>query len=208
MHRDRKPGRRTIYLASHNPHKAHEFASMLDTGSLAIKSCNDLGDGIAWEETGDTFIANARIKAQAVRRKTVSSVLADDSGLVVPALEGQPGVFSSRYAGPQATDTDNLTKLLAEMNGLNQREAYFVCVLVFVAEDGAEHVFEGRCEGRILQAPQGNRGFGYDPVFFFPPHGKTLAEMTAPEKNTISHRAVAVRALQKFLAQQDASRQP
>lgn len=202
---------RTLYLATRNEHKVEEFQSMLG-GEWDVRSIEMLeaetGGQVSWEETGDSFEANSRIKARAVRRLTRSAVLADDSGLVVDALGGAPGIHSSRYAGmpagmPRAgIDSANTAKLLAALDGVPeaQRTARFVCCLVFIDEGGQETVINGMCEGRIGLNPAGKSGFGYDPVFVVPGRGCTMAELPDFEKNMISHRAAAVaRFLEKFL---------
>ena len=195
--------RRQLYLATQNEHKVAEFQSMLGQ-SWDVKSARDLeretGQDINWEETGQTFEENSRIKALALRRHTRAAVLADDSGLVVDALGGAPGIYSSRYSGlPEGTprtqqDRSNTLKLLENLKNTPdaKRTARFVCCLVFIAEDGAEKVFTGTCEGLITRAPTGAHGFGYDPVFFVPGQGKTMAELDDAEKNRISHRSNAV----------------
>jgi len=202
---------RVLYLATQNEHKVEEFQDMLgpewDVRSTARLEAES-GEKISWDETGETFEANARIKARTLRRLTRAAVLADDSGLVVDALGGAPGIYSSRYAGtPHGTprkdaDAANTRKLLTALEGIPdaQRTARFICCLLFIDEGGKETAIEGSCEGRIATAPSGKGGFGYDPVFLVPGRGCTMAELPDAEKNMISHRASAVgKFLAKFL---------
>ena len=153
-------------------------------------------------EDGHTFEENARKKAEALYRWIKRPVLADDSGLEVDALDGQPGVFSARYAGEGATDEANNAKLLAALQSVpaHQRQARFRCVLVMMVDEDRQLVAEGTCEGVILDAPRGTGGFGYDPLFYVPSLGKTLAELSE-EKNRISHRGAALRQLAALLAE-------
>ncbi len=151
------------------------------------------------EESGASFAENALVKARAVSRATGEWALADDSGLVVPALGGRPGLHSARVA---ETDTERIAWLLREIRRIpeEQRQAHFVCVLVLTDEQGRMlGTWEGRAEGRILEAPRGQGGFGYDPVFLYEPAGKTFAEMTAKEKAAVSHRGQALRAFRRSL---------
>lgn len=182
-----------IVLATGNPGKARELGALL--GEHVRVAAMD--PGFAVEETGTTFFQNALLKARAARAVTAADalVLADDSGLAVHALNGRPGVLSARYAGPSATDGDNCARLLEELDGTIDRRAAFVCVLVALAADETMTVACGACPGVIAQAPRGDGGFGYDPVFV--PDGRTcaMAELTAEQKNAISHRGRAVRRL-------------
>ncbi len=186
-------------LATANPHKVAELAGMfagLDVELVAKPAAVALP-----EETGRTFLANARLKARAVALATGEVALADDSGLEVDALGGDPGVISARYAGPGATDADNNAKLLAELDGIHgpNRRARFRCVLVLVAPDGRELTADGRIEGFVLEAAQGRGGFGYDPLF--QPEGDTrsFAEYAREEKNAVSHRGRAAQKLRESL---------
>jgi XTP/dITP diphosphohydrolase len=182
-----------IYLATQNPHKVAEIQSMIDAQRLQIIPAAQLGP-VSWEETGTLFQDNAFIKVQAIAKLTSSMILADDSGLVVPALAGRPGVYSSRFAGEQATDAQNVDKLLQEMTEFHgsQRRAYFTCVLCFRDLKGQEHFFEGRCWGSIVGEPRGQGGFGYDPIFQPDGLNQTMAELSATEKNSLSHRRRAL----------------
>lgn len=152
-------------------------------------------------EDGDTFAANALKKAREASAATGLPVIADDSGLVVDALGGLPGVISARYAGEPCDDQANNRKLLHELTGitLERRSGAFVCVLAFVHPDGTEALFEGKIAGCILEAPRGTNGFGYDPLLFIEEHNATMAELSVEEKNRISHRGQALRAFSRWL---------
>ena len=182
-----------IVLATGNAGKAREIAALLGDDAQV----ETVPDGFAVEETGTTFFQNALLKAQAARALVPDAplVVADDSGLAVTTLGGRPGVHSARYAGPDATDADNCARLLADLDGVDDRRAAFVCVLVALGADESMMVACGTCSGRIADAPRGTGGFGYDPLFV--PDGRTqaMAELTAHQKNAISHRGRAVRRL-------------
>lgn len=182
-----------VWLASRNPGKVHELQSLL-APSLRIRPWDQ---GVAPEETGQSYLENAMIKAQAVRRQTLEWVLADDSGLEVAALGGQPGPRSARYAGDDASDGANRVKLLAEMAELEgeARRARFVAVLVLLRIGYPALAVEGSCEGRIALAEAGSRGFGYDPIFVSDQLGVTFATATEEQKAAVSHRARAARKL-------------
>jgi XTP/dITP diphosphohydrolase len=189
-----------IVMASRNQHKVQELARV-----LAPHTIEPLPESVRLPpEDGDTFTANALIKARAAASATGATALADDSGIVVPALAGAPGVWSARYAGADATDEENLAKLLRDMNGAGDRRAAYVCVLALVAPDGEEQVFEGRCEGRLAHMPRGTGGFGYDPAFIPDDLGapeRTMAEIEPAQKDAISHRGRAARRLAAALAE-------
>lgn len=187
-----------IVLASGNPGKVREFNQLL--GGIDIEVMPQSGYGVPEaEETGLTFVENALLKARNAARHTNLPALADDSGLEVDALNGAPGIYSARYAGKGAGDEQNLRKLLADLQGLaeEQRAARFQCVLVYLRHefDPTPLICQGTWEGRILAAPQGKNGFGYDPVFYVPTHRCSSAELPAEVKNTLSHRGQALRAL-------------
>lgn len=190
----------TLYLATRNVHKTQEIQAILGS-EWRVAPSSELDPQLDWEEDGTTFRANALIKAKALRTRTPAPVLADDSGLEVEVLEAAPGVYSARYAGPHAQDRDNLAKLLRVLKGIpeEQRRARFVCVLCYLDAEGVPHYFEGYCEGRIIEAPKGTEGFGYDPIFQPDGYDRTFAELSAAEKNSISHRNRALLAFQKFL---------
>jgi len=186
-------------VATANAHKVRELAALFDGFAVDLVARPD--DLAMPEETGNTFLANARIKARAIAQATGEVALADDSGLEVDALGGDPGVLSARYAGEDASDADNNAKLLAELSGIHgpNRRARFRCVLALVGPDGKELTADGRCEGFVLDAEKGAGGFGYDPLF--QPEGDTraLAEYAEAEKNAISHRGRAARKLREML---------
>jgi XTP/dITP diphosphohydrolase len=200
------PGRRRIVLATANPDKALEIADAL-TG-LDVELVPRPGSVPDVDETGTTLLANARLKAQAVRDATGEDALADDTGLEVDALGGAPGVRSARYAGEDASYADNVAALLAEMAEArrNARTARFRTVLVLAGADGSELAVDGVAEGVIVDAPRGAGGFGYDPVFApAGGRGRTFAEMTLDEKQALSHRGRALRALAARLREADPS---
>jgi XTP/dITP diphosphohydrolase len=182
-----------IVMASRNRHKVRELA-----GLLAPHTLEPLPDSVQLPpEDGETFADNALIKARAAAAATGAPALADDSGIVVAALADAPGVRSARYAGEAAGDEENLRKLLDDMAGERDRRAAYVCVLALVEPDGSECLFEGRCEGRLADAPRGTGGFGYDPAFVPDDLSgeRTMAEIAPDEKDAISHRGRAARAL-------------
>ncbi len=188
-----------LVLASRNAHKARELRALLAPWAL-----EPLAPEVELPpETGETFAANATLKAVAAARASGRPTVADDSGIEAAALGGAPGVRSARFAGEDASDEDNLTKLLREVpNGGDRRVAY-VCALAYAdpGDDGPPWLFEGRCEGTLAEHPRGHGGFGYDPAFLPSeiPGGRTMAELTAEEKDAISHRGRAARALAAWL---------
>ncbi len=188
---------RRLVIASKNKHKIIEILDVLAATGLDV----ELVDDVDWPdvaETEPTLEGNALLKAREVRAHTGHAVVADDTGLEVDALDGAPGVVSARYAGPDATYEDNVEKLLAVMNGVEERSATFRTVMVLIDDRGEELVVEGTMAGSITTEPRGSNGFGYDPVFLV--GDRTFAEMTAAEKNKISHRAKALRALAEELS--------
>ncbi len=192
-----------LVLASANPDKAKEIGPLLAPASIQLVPVTTLVPGWNVEETGATLTENARIKARAAVDAVGTPAIADDTGLFVDALGGAPGVHASRYAGPGATYADNVRKLLAALGGVEgaERTARFRTVAVLARPDGEELVFEGMLEGRILDAPRGEHGFGYDPVFQVAGDSRSLAEIPLGEKNRTSHRARAFRAVAAFLAE-------
>lgn len=187
----------TAVLASGNAGKLREIAELLADTGMRVVSQSELGIAGA-EETGDTFGENALIKARHAASESGLPAIADDSGLVVEALRGRPGVRSARYAGPDSTDDDNVSKLLSEMRDVpaGQRDAVFYCCACYVTPDeSASLVAEGRWPGVILEAPRGSGGFGYDPVFWDPELSRSAAELEPEQKNARSHRGHALRAL-------------
>ena len=193
-----------LVFATRNRGKLTELSGLVAPLGLEVISAAELGAPDV-EEDGETFIDNAVKKAREVATATRLPALADDSGLVVDALDGAPGVYSARFAGPGATDADNNRLLLERLQGVpaQRRGAHFFCAMAFADPAGAlgeqVEVSEGRCHGRIIDAPRGEGGFGYDPLFFVPDRDQTFAELGAGVKNTISHRARAMQQMQKFL---------
>ncbi len=186
-----------LVIASKNEHKIVEILDVLESTGLDVQLVRDA----EWpdvDETEPTLEGNALLKAREVRAHTGLAVIADDTGLEVMALDGAPGVISARYAGENATYDDNVTKLLAVMEGVEERAARFRTVMALIDDDGTELVVEGVMDGEITRERRGTNGFGYDPVFLV--GDRTFAEMTTPEKNEISHRARALRALAGALA--------
>ncbi|NKI36156.1 RdgB/HAM1 family non-canonical purine NTP pyrophosphatase [Wenzhouxiangella sp. XN79A] len=185
----------TLVIASGNAGKLAEFDQMLSPLNFSVKSQADYGV-VPPPETGRTFVENALIKARAASEAAGGPALGDDSGLVVDALDGRPGIRSARFAGEDATDQDNIDKLLDELRDLpeERRGAYFYCCLVLLqhADDPAPLIATGRWHGYILEARRGTGGFGYDPVFHDPRMGATAAELPAGEKNRVSHRGRAL----------------
>jgi len=190
-----------LVAATRNRKKLVELERILDGTGIVLKGLEEYPDCPEVEETGETFAENSAMKALAVARHTGSPSLADDSGLVVDALSGAPGVRSARYAGEGASDTDNLNRLLSEMSGVpdSGRSARFVCVLALAWPDGKVEYFEGRVEGSIGHEPLGESGFGYDPVFVPEGHARTFAQMSAGEKDSMSHRGRALLKLRERL---------
>lgn len=183
-----------LIIASRNTGKTAEIRELLSGFPITIKNLDDFGPIPEVEEDGETFDENAYKKASFTARVLGYPALADDSGLVVEALNGAPGVFSARYAGPDATNEDRFRKLLQEMEGVSNRKAAFECVISIAVPTGPALTYEGRCEGIIAKSPEGTNGFGYDPIFFYPPLKKTFAELTREEKGRVSHRGKALEA--------------
>ncbi len=192
-----------LVLATSNAGKLAELRPLLAEFDYALVTQGELGVADAVED-GRSFIENAIIKARHASAATGLPALADDSGLVVPALGGEPGIHSARYAGTHGDSAANIAKLLDAMRTLpdSQRAAHFTCVLVLLrhADDPEPLVAEGRWFGQVLQAPRGGQGFGYDPVFLDPGHGRTAAELDAATKNRCSHRGQAIVQLRSLLA--------
>lgn len=181
-----------LVIASGNRGKTAELKALLTGFPLEIKDLNDFGPIPGVVEDGLTFEENAYKKASFTARVLGLPALADDSGLCVAALGGAPGVFSARYAGEDATDADRCAYLLSEMRGKADRQAYFECVISIAVPTGQALTYEARCEGVITETPAGDGGFGYDPVFYYPPLRKTFAELTREEKARVSHRGKAL----------------
>ena len=183
--------RRTIVIATENKGKLREFRSILADAYDEILSLADFDGVPEIRETGLSFRENAYIKAKAASDFLRMDSIGDDSGLVVDALGGAPGIYSARYAGEEASDDDNNEKLLSELKGEKNRNARFVCCIALVLANGTREFFEGECRGKIIQEKRGQGGFGYDPVFYVSQYGKTMAELGPDIKNRISHRAMA-----------------
>jgi len=185
-----------ILVATRNRGKVREFRYLLGHLGIEVVGLADLSIEKDYEESGTTFAANACMKAKLYSLETAIPVLADDSGLEVEALGGRPGIYSARYAGEGASDSDRIEKLLSELkNHPESREARFVCALALAQNGQLLLEAEGECRGLVSEEPRGSNGFGYDPIFFFPELGKTYAELTEEEKNRYSHRANAIKAL-------------
>jgi XTP/dITP diphosphohydrolase len=195
---------RKLFLTSGNAGKLKEFRGLAETSCTGweLELLPGFSELPEFEESAPTFAENAAGKALYYSRYNQGIVFADDSGLVVPELGGAPGVLSARYADPGASNEQKIAKLLSEMKSLAgaRRNAYFVCVIAAVKQGKALAVVSDKVDGEILEAPRGAGGFGYDPVFFFPPLGKTFAELAAEEKSKYSHRGKAFRRLLEALA--------
>ncbi|MBT2643057.1 XTP/dITP diphosphatase [Bacillus sp. ISL-41] len=195
----------SVIIATKNKGKAKEFEKLFLPKGLAVKTLLDYPELDDVEETGTTFEENAILKAEAIANILGGKVIADDSGLEIDALEGRPGVYSARYAGPEKNDENNIDKVLDELQDVpeSERTARFCCALA-MAEPGKETVTVfGTCEGRILNERRGTNGFGYDPIFFAETKGKAMAELASDEKNKISHRANAIRKLDDLLKERE-----
>jgi XTP/dITP diphosphohydrolase len=190
----------SLVLASGNAGKIKELQALLPNYTLIPQTRFNVSE---IEETGTTFVENAILKARHAAKISNLPAIADDSGLVVAALNDAPAIYSARYAGENASDSDNIAKLLHELNGVSieKRQAYFVCVVVFMhhANDPCPIIAQGRWDGFILEHPRGEKGFGYDPVFYVPTHDCSAAELNFEIKNTLSHRAKALATLQQLL---------
>jgi XTP/dITP diphosphohydrolase len=192
-----------IVLATGNPGKVREIQRILGELGVDVVPQSEFGVGDA-DETGTSFVENALIKARHASLMTGLPAIADDSGLVVDALDGRPGVYSARYSGPDATDESNIDRLLQELRGVpdERRTAAFHCCAVYVSpDDSTSLVAEGRWQGKILERRRGTAGFGYDPVFFDPECGRSAAELGPELKNACSHRGKALTALADMLRQ-------
>lgn len=186
-----------LVFATNNKNKVEEIKALLPD-SLEILSLADIGCHEDIEETEKTLEGNARLKANYIAKNYDYNCFADDTGLEVEALNGAPGVYSARYAGPQASYADNVNKLLVELNNHSDRKAEFKTIIALNL-NGKQYVFEGICKGQILKEKRGQKGFGYDPVFQPENYNQTFAEMTLEEKSKISHRAIATKKLIDFL---------
>lgn len=190
-----------LIVATKNKGKAKEFSELFLPYNIQVKSLLDIEPAITIEETGATFLQNACLKAEQARQQLNQHVLADDSGLVVDALDGAPGIYSARYAGEAATDQMNIDKLLLALNNVpdNERTARFIAVIALALKDGPMIYREGICEGTIAFKQTGNYGFGYDPIFIPKGYEKSMAELNPETKNNISHRGQALNQLAEWL---------
>lgn len=189
---DQKP-KQTIVLATTNKGKTREITTLLKGFNVEIKNLDDFGPIPEVIEDGDTFDDNAYKKASFTARILGFPAMADDSGLCVDALDGAPGVYSARYAGENASDEDNVDKLLTSLKDIENRNAAFKCVISIAVPTGAALTYEGECKGVITEKPAGDNGFGYDPLFFYPEFNKTFAQLTIEEKGRVSHRGKALK---------------
>ena len=188
-----------VVLASKNQHKLVEISKITEKFGFELVLQSELGVDIDVEENGTTFEENSRIKAVAIMEATGLPAIADDSGLVVEALDGAPGVYSARYGGEGLDDTGRWQLLLKNMEGKENRACKFVSVICCAFPDGTQLMARGEVHGVVAQGPSGEGGFGYDPIFWLPEQGKSMAELTAEEKNKISHRGNALRVFKKEL---------
>lgn len=190
-----------ILLATNNNGKVKEMKDILSDLGVSVYSLKDKNIDIYVVEDGETFEENSVKKAKEICKVSSMITVADDSGLVVDYLNGAPGVYSARYAGENATDEEKYMKLLSELKGVpkDERTARFVSVISIVYPNGECESLRGECEGLITEAPEGNGGFGYDPVFYCPEYNKTFGELSMEEKNKISHRAKALEKLKEYL---------
>ncbi len=198
-----------IFIATSNKHKVQEFSQMFENSGISCTVCGtDLVEGfVSPIEDGSTFAENAFIKAKALKKFVPQAyVMADDSGIVVDALNGAPGIYSARYAGVDGDKADlcNNDKLLKELENVpdSERSARFMCAIALICPDGKELLFEGKIEGFINRQPAGCGGFGYDPLFYVPEFNRTTAELSAEEKNKVSHRGLAFEKMVEFFKQQ------
>lgn len=190
----------TFVIASNNEDKIKEMRAILSDLGISVRSLGEAGISSDVEETGDTFYENAYLKAAAAMKTSGMPAIADDSGLMVEALNGAPGVRSKRYGGEGLSDSDRNTRLLRALESEEHRAAKFVSSIACVFPNGDIVTADGECEGEILRQPRGNGGFGYDPVFFVTESGKSMAELTPQEKNRLSHRGKALRAFEPKLS--------
>ena len=186
-----------LFFATHNQHKLQEATAIIGS-SCIVKGLTELGCFEEIPETADSLLGNALQKAQYVHNKYGVNCFSDDTGLEIEALDGRPGVYSARYAGPACSFQDNVRKVMAEMEGITNRKACFKTVVALIL-DGKEYIFEGRVDGEIITEQRGTAGFGYDPIFRPIGFDQTFAEMDEAAKNAISHRGRAMQALTEFL---------
>ena len=188
-----------IIIASGNQHKIEVFRTLFTPLGIQVISMQECGQFEEPQETGTTFAANAVIKAEALCAQLGCAVISDDSGLEIDALNKEPGVYSARYLGHDTSYEIKNQNLIERVADQADRTCRFVCAIALARPDKPTEVFEGTVEGTVAFAPSGNKGFGYDPIFFYPPLGKTLAEASEEEKNEVSHRGKAMRLLMEYL---------
>lgn len=188
-----------VFIATNNSGKKRDFESLFKPLNIKVLSLNDIATPIEIEETGTTFEENAILKAETVAKILGKFVIADDSGLEIDALNGDPGVYSARYAGPNCDDEANIDKVLAALSGtpMNERTARFRCVLALAGPGYETITFSGSCEGIVLEERKGRNGFGYDPIFYIPEKQQSMGELQPEEKSAISHRGAALVNLQE-----------
>lgn len=192
-----------LAIATNNQHKLQEIRAILGDSFEELLSLKDLGINVDVEETGSTLEENALIKARAILALSGIATLADDTGLMVDALRGAPGVYSARYAGEEHDDAKNRALLLKNLDGVKDRSAHFATVIALCYPDGKTLTASGRVNGEILLSERGTEGFGYDSLFFSTELGKTFAEATQAEKNSVSHRGRALRAMLELVKSQE-----
>lgn len=188
-----------IMIATSNAHKVAEFTQMLKPFGYEVKSLLDLNDKIDIEENGATFQENALIKARTIHDKLKIAVVSDDSGLAVNAMNGAPGIYSARFMGEDTSYAVKNQAIIDEVNKHEDRGAQFVCAIAYIEQDGSEHIFTGTVEGKIASKSIGEGGFGYDPIFYYPPYQTTLANVSEDMKNKVSHRGRALAQLVAYL---------
>ncbi len=184
-----------IVIATKNADKVSEFKQILEPLGYCVKSLFDIQDDLGIEETGTTFEENALIKARALYKHLNMAVISDDSGICINHLNGEPGVYSARFLGENTSYEYKNNYIIEQLKNAQDRGAQYVCAMAYIDHVGVEHIVRGECIGSIASAPEGNKGFGYDPIFYYPPFKTTLANVSEEQKNSISHRAKAVKLL-------------
>ena len=190
---------KTMVIATNNQHKMDEFRQMLAPYGYEVKSLSDLHIDMDVEETGSTFEENALLKARALYHKIQMPVFADDSGFAVNALHGEPGIYSARYLGKDTPYEEKCASIIKQCKHAEDRGCQYICAIAYIDEQGEEHVFTGVIEGEVAEEMVGNYGFGYDPIFYYPPFQTTLANVSEAEKNAISHRGSALQQVLEYI---------
>ncbi len=188
-----------ILLATSNAHKAEEFKEMLEPLGYTVTSLLDFDEEFDIEETGTTFEENALIKAKTIHDKLGIEVIADDSGLMVNALDGAPGIYSARFMGKDTSYDIKNQYIIDQCKNAEDKRCQFVCAIAYVEENGESHVFTGIVEGIVAERIEGQKGFGYDPLFYYPPYKTTLANVSEDQKNAVSHRGRALKQFVEFI---------